>query len=74
MSNANNKTNNNMKKSWTDSKLWWLFGWLFIFPVPLSTILLRSKKINRKLAIAVCVVAWVVYLGVWIYEELLQIA
>lgn len=74
MSNANNKTNNNMKKSWTDSKLWWFFGWLFIFPVPLSTILLRSKKINRKLAVAICVAAWAVYLGVWIYEELVQIA
>lgn len=71
MSNINKKANNSVvKKSWTDSKLWWVFGWLFIFPVPLTTILMRSKKINKKLAVALSIISWAIYIIAWIFEEL----
>ena len=68
----NNKSNSKdtVKFSWTNSKLWWFFGWIFIFPMPLTTVLLKSKKINRKLAIFISIIAWVIYLGMWIADEL----
>ena len=40
----------------------WILGWLFIFPVPLTILMVRNQKINKKVKIAIIVIAWLVYL------------
>lgn len=40
----------------------WVLGWIFIFPVPLTILMLRNKKLDQKVRIAIIVVAWVAYL------------
>lgn len=47
-------------------KTWlWVLGWLCIFPIPLTILMLnspRTKKIDRRIRIGVVVGAWVLYL------------
>lgn len=40
----------------------WILGWLFIFPVPLTILMVRNQKINKKVKIVIIVIAWLVYL------------
>lgn len=45
-------------------KTWlWVLGWIFVFPVPLSILMLRSQKMNKAVKIVIIAVAWIVYLG-----------
>jgi len=44
-------------------KTWlWVLGWIFIFPVPLTIILLKKKEMNKWLRIGIIAIAWIVYL------------
>lgn len=44
-------------------KTWlWVLGWICVFPIPLTILMLRSKKINKTVKIAVIAVAWLIYL------------
>lgn len=44
-------------------KTWlWILGWLFIFPIPLTILMVRNQKINKKIKIIIIVIAWLVYL------------
>ena len=44
-------------------KTWlWVLGWIFIFPVPLTILLLRKKDMNPILKYGVIAVAWIFYL------------
>ena len=44
-------------------KTWlWVLGWLFIFPLPLTILLLRNKKMNKVVKIVILVIAWLFYL------------
>lgn len=44
-------------------KTWlWVLGWLFIFPVPLTILMLRKKEMNPILKYGIIAVAWIVYL------------
>ncbi len=46
-------------------KTWlWVLGWLFIFPLPLTIILVRKKNMNTILKYGIIAIAWVVYLGI----------
>jgi len=47
------------KKTWL-----WVLGWIFIFPVPLTIILLRKKDMNNILKYGIIAVAWIVYLAI----------
>lgn len=47
------------KKTWL-----WVLGWIFIFPVPLTIILLRKKDMNSILKYGIIAVAWIVYLAI----------
>ena len=47
------------KKTWL-----WVLGWLFIFPVPLTIILLRKKDMNKILKYGIIAVAWIAYLAI----------
>lgn len=45
------------------SKIWlWILGWLVMFPVPLTILMLRNNKLNKKARIAIIAVAWILYL------------
>ena len=44
------------------SNTWlWVLGWIFIFPVPLTILMLRNKEIDKKTRDIIIAVAWIVY-------------
>lgn len=44
-------------------KTWlWVLGWIFIFPLPLTILLLRNQKMNKVVKIVILVIAWLFYL------------
>lgn len=46
-------------------KLWpWVLGWILLFPVPLTILMVRNKKLNKKVKIGVIVAAWVLYFAI----------
>lgn len=43
-------------------KTWlWVLGWIFIFPLPLTLILVKKQNINKGLKLGIIIAAWVVY-------------
>ncbi len=51
----------NQKKS--DSKMWlWVLGWIFIFPVPLTILMLRNKNLKPVVKYGIIAAGWIVYL------------
>ncbi len=42
--------------------LLWALGWLFIFPVPLTILVSRSRKMKPALKYAIIGIAWILYL------------
>ena len=43
-------------------KTWlWILGWLFIFPLPLTILLLRNQKLNKIVKYIIIAVAWLFY-------------
>lgn len=44
----------------------WALGWIYIFPIPLTILMLRKKAMKPALRIGIIVAAWIVYLGVFI--------
>lgn len=60
----NNPNNAPQKKS----KLWlWILGWIIIFPVPLTILLLRKKDMNPKLKYGLIAAAFIVYFLIGIF-------
>ena len=46
-------------------KTWlWVLGWIFIFPVPLTIILLKKKDMKPILRYGLIALAWIVYLAI----------
>lgn len=46
-----------------DSNTWlWVLGWLFMFPVPLTILMVRNQSLDKRIRIGVIAVAWVIYL------------
>ena len=44
-------------------KTWlWVLGWIFIFPVPLTILMLRRKEMKPTLKYGIIAAAWIVYL------------
>ena len=44
-------------------KTWlWVLGWIFIFPLPLTILLMRNQKMNKAVKIIILAVAWIFYL------------
>ena len=53
-------------------KTWlWVLGWIFIFPVPLTILMLRpTSKLNKKIRYAIIAIAWIVYIAlVWTNKD-----
>ncbi len=47
------------QKNEKQSSIWlWVFGWLFFFPIPLTVILARSKKLSKKAKIISISIVW----------------
>lgn len=40
----------------------WVLGWLFIFPIPLTILILRNQKMNKVVKCAIIALAWILYL------------
>lgn len=51
--------NNNHKKK--KHLFLWIIGWLFIFPVPLTIIMLRAKKLKPVFRYVIIAFAWIIY-------------
>ena len=47
----------------------WVLGWIFIFPVPLTVLIVKSEKLNKWLKIAIIAVVWIVYLSFGFYGD-----
>lgn len=44
-------------------KTWlWVLGWIFLFPLPLTILMLRNQKLNKKVKFAIVVISWILYL------------
>ena len=44
-------------------KIWlWVLGWIFIFPIPLTILIIRNQKLSKPVKIGIIAAAWVVYL------------
>ncbi len=44
-------------------KTWlWVLGWIFIFPVPLTILMLRNKRMKPALKYGIIAAAWIIYL------------
>ena len=55
--------NMNFGKPPKKRKTWlWVLGWIFIFPVPLTILMLRNQKLSKPVKIGIIVSAWIVYL------------
>ena len=42
----------------------WVIGWILIFPLPLTILMIRNKKLNIWVRIAIVAAAWIFYIGV----------
>lgn len=42
--------------------VWWVLGWIFIFPIPLTIIIARNKKLKTGVKVAIIIAAWLVYI------------
>lgn len=55
-----NSVDNTQKRK---GRLWlWIIGWIFIFPVPLSILIARSKKFNKKVKFVFLSLIWVLFI------------
>lgn len=53
----NGESEKKTRKTWL-----WVLGWIFIFPVPLTIILLKNQKLKKWLKIVIIAIAWILYL------------
>ena len=43
-------------------KTWlWVLGWIFIYPVPLTILMLRSQKLSTGAKTGIIIAAWLIY-------------
>ena len=47
-----------------ENTVWWVLGWIFIFPVPLTILILRSKTLKPVLKVLIIALAWIVYIAI----------
>ena len=44
-------------------KTWlWVLGWIYIFPIPLTVLMVRSQKFKKGVKTGIIAAAWIVYL------------
>ena len=42
--------------------VWWVLGWIFIFPIPLTILISRNNNLKTGAKIGIIAAAWIVYL------------
>ncbi len=42
----------------------WVLGWIFIFPVPVTILMLRKKELKPIIKYGIIAIAWIIYLGI----------
>lgn len=42
--------------------LLWVLGWIFCFPIPLTILILRNQKLDKKIRLGIIAAGWIVYL------------
>ena len=47
----------------------WILGWLFIFPLPLTILVVRNKKMNSGAKAILITVAWILYVMIGKYYD-----
>lgn len=47
------------RKTWV-----WVLGWLFIFPIPLTILMLRKKDMKPAIKYGIIAAAWIIYLAI----------
>lgn len=52
--------------------VWWVLGWIFIFPIPLTIIFSRNKKLKTGAKIGIIAAVWVVYLLMGLVGKVIQ--
>lgn len=50
------------KKRGCGTTLLWVLGWLIIFPIPLTILMLRNQKLNKNIRYGIIAAGWIVYL------------
>lgn len=59
------KTNSSVvKRPKKKHTLWWVLGWIFIFPIPATILAWRSKKLSMPVKITIIVLCWLFYMGI----------
>lgn len=54
-------------------KTWlWVLGWIFIFPVPLTILMLKNENLDKKIRYAIIVIGWLAYFGLAWYGSMNQ--
>lgn len=43
---------------------WWVMGWIFIFPIPATILIVRSKKLHWILKVVLVLVLWGLYFAI----------
>ena len=52
----------------TKRRTWlWVLGWICIFPVPLTILMLRNKEMKPALRYSIIVIGWIAYFLIGIY-------
>lgn len=52
----------------TGRKTWlWVLGWIFIFPIPLTILLLRKKEMKPAWKYGIIAAAWIIYILLMIF-------
>ena len=54
--NPNTTSKSSGKKTWL-----WVLGWIFIFPLPLTILLLRKKDMNPMVKYGIIAIAWILF-------------
>ncbi len=46
-------------------KTWlWILGWIFIFPVPLTILMIRNQSLNKRVKISIISIACILYISI----------
>ncbi|MBR5948300.1 MAG: zinc ribbon domain-containing protein [Clostridia bacterium] len=64
---TNENASNNRSKTWP-----WVLGWIFIFPVPVTILMLRKKDMKPALKYGVIAAAWLIFILLALLPELKQ--
>lgn len=47
--------------------VWWILGWIFIFPLPLTVLLMRNKNMSPWLKYSIVAAVWIVWLTIGVF-------